>query len=115
MKLQKKKKEDFKEFMNNEKFDYKTFKMILLNRDTTQPVISFGFWNKLVSYSYLQKFIRLYVLQQYAQKLELPIIDETFILYCKNIDVLINVLCEKEFINKIFKNKIFKNFIYTYK
>jgi len=43
MKVRKKKKEDFKEFRNNEKSAYKTFKIplktILLNRDTTQPVI----------------------------------------------------------------------------
>jgi hypothetical protein len=43
MKVKKKKKEDFKEFRNNEKSAYKTFKIplktILLNRDTTQPVI----------------------------------------------------------------------------
>jgi hypothetical protein len=43
MKSKKKKKEDFKEFRNNEKSAYKTFKIllktILLNRDTTQPVI----------------------------------------------------------------------------
>ena len=44
MKVKKKKKEDFKEFRNNEKSAYKTFKIplktILLNRDTTQPLIN---------------------------------------------------------------------------
>ena len=44
MKVKKKKKEDFKEFRNNEKSAYKTFKIplktILLNRDTIQPVIN---------------------------------------------------------------------------
>ena len=44
MKVKKKKKEDFKEFRNNEKSAYKTFKIplktILLNRDTTYPVIN---------------------------------------------------------------------------
>ena len=43
MKVKKKLKEKFKEFRNNEKSAYKTFKIplktILLNRDTTQPVI----------------------------------------------------------------------------
>jgi hypothetical protein len=54
----------------------------LLNRDTTQPVIDNLVFemNDLVIHTY--QFIRLYVLHQYTQKLELPIIDDTFILYC---------------------------------
>ena len=48
MKVKKKKKEDFKEFRNNEKSAYKTFKIplktILLNRDTTQPLINHLFF-----------------------------------------------------------------------
>ena len=86
MKVKKKKKEDFKEFRNNEKSAYKTFKIplktILLNRDVTQPVIDHLVFemNDLVIHTY--QFIRLYVLHQYTQKLELPIIDDTFILYC---------------------------------
>jgi len=86
MKVKKKKKDDFKEFRNNEKSAYKTFKIplktILLNRDTTQPVIDNLVFemNDLVIHTY--QFIRLYVLHQYTQKLELPIIDDTFILYC---------------------------------
>ena len=44
MKSKKKKKEDFKEFRNNEKSAYKTFKIplktILLNRNMMQPVIN---------------------------------------------------------------------------
>jgi hypothetical protein len=86
MKVKKKKKEDFKEFRNNEKSAYKTFKIplktILLNRDTTQPVIDHLVFemNDLVIHTY--QFIRLYVLHQYTQKLDLPMIDDTFILYC---------------------------------
>jgi len=86
MKVKKKKKEDFKEFRNNEKSAYKTFKIplktILLNRDTTQPVIDHLVFemNDLVIHTY--QFIRLYVLHQYTQKLDLPIITDTFILYC---------------------------------
>jgi len=86
MKVKKKKKEDFKEFRNNEKSAYKTFKIplkaILLNRDTTQPVIDHLVFemNDLVIHTY--QFIRLYVLHQYTQKIDLPMIDDTFILYC---------------------------------
>ena len=86
MKVKKKKKEDFKEFRNNEKSAYKTFKIplktILLNRDTTQPVIDHLVFemNDLVIHTY--QFIRLYVLYQYTQKLDFPMIDDTFILYC---------------------------------
>ena len=86
MKVKKKKKENFKEFRNNEKSAYKTFKIplktILLNRDTTQPVIDHLIFemNDLVIHTY--QFIRLYVLHQYTQKLDFPMIDDTFILYC---------------------------------
>ena len=86
MKVKKKKKEDFKEFRNNEKSAYKTFKIplktILLNRDTTQPVINHLVFemNDLVIHTY--QFIRLYVLDKYTKNQPLPNIDETFILYC---------------------------------
>jgi hypothetical protein len=86
MKLKKKKKEDFKEFRNNEKSAYKTFKIplktILLNRDTTQPFINHLVieMNDLVIHTY--QFIRLYILHQYTQNLPLPELDDTFILYC---------------------------------
>ena len=86
MKVKKKKKEEFKEFRNNEKSAYKTFKIplktILLNRITTQPVINHLFFemNDLVIHTY--QFIRLYVLDKYTKNQPLPIIDETFILYC---------------------------------
>ena len=86
MKVKKKKKEDFKEFRNNEKSAYKTFKIplktILLNRDTTYPVINDLVFemNDLVIHTY--QFIRLYVLHQYTKNLPLPDLDETFILYC---------------------------------
>jgi hypothetical protein len=86
MKVKKKKKEDFKEFRNNEKSAYKTFKIplktILLNRDTTQPVINHLVFemNDLVIHTY--QFIRLYVLDKYTKNQPLPTIDETFILYC---------------------------------
>ena len=86
MKVKKKKKEDFKEFRNNEKSAYKTFKIplkaILLNRDTTQPVINNLVFemNDLVIHTY--QFIRLYVLHQYNHDKPLPEINDTFILYC---------------------------------
>jgi hypothetical protein len=86
MKVKKKKKEDFKEFRNNDKSAYKTFKIplktILLNRDTTQSVIDHLVFemNDLVIHTY--QFIRLYVLHQYTQKIYLSMIDDTFILYC---------------------------------
>ena len=82
----KKKKTDFQDFRNNEKFAYKTFKIplktILLNRETIQPVINHLVFemNDLVIHTY--QFIRLYVLHQYTNKLPLPTINETFILYC---------------------------------
>jgi hypothetical protein len=86
MKVKKKKKEEFKEFRNNEKSAYKTFKIplktILLNRDTIQPVINHLVFemNDLVIHTY--QFIRLYVLDKYNKNQPLPTIDETFILYC---------------------------------
>ena len=86
MKVKKKKKEEFKKFRNNEKSAYKTFKIplktILLNRDTIQPVINHLVFemNDLVIHTY--QFIRLYVLDKYNKNQLLPIIDETFILYC---------------------------------
>ena len=86
MKVKKKKKEEFKEFRNNEKSAYKTFKIplktILLNRDTTHPVINHLVFemNDLVIHTY--QFIRLYVLDKYTKNQPLPTIDETFILYC---------------------------------
>ena len=86
MKVKKKKQEDFKEFRNNEKSSYKTFKIplktILLNRDTTQRVIDHLVFemNDLVIHTY--QFIRLYVLHQYTNNNPLPELDDTFILYC---------------------------------
>jgi len=86
MKIKKKKKDEFKEFRNNEKSAYKTFKIplktILLNRETIQPVINHLVFemNDLVIHTY--QFIRLYVLYQYTKNLSLPALDETFILYC---------------------------------
>ena len=82
----KKKKTDFQDFRNNEKFAYKTFKIplktILLNRETIQPVINHLVFemNDLVIHTY--QFIRLYVLHQYNKNLPLPDLDETFIIYC---------------------------------
>jgi hypothetical protein len=86
MKVKKKKKEVFQEFRNNDKSAYKTFKIplktILLNSDLIQPVINHLVFemNDLVIHTY--QFIRLYVLHQYTNNLPLPIINETFILYC---------------------------------
>ena len=82
----KKLKDEFKEFMNNDKSAYKTLKIplksILLNRDLVQPVINNLVFemNDLMIHSY--QFIRLYVLNCYSNKFDLPEIDNTFILYC---------------------------------
>ena len=86
MKVKKKKKEDFKEFRNNEKSAYKTFKIplktILLNHEIIQPLINNLVFemNDLVIHTY--QFIRLYVLDKYAKNLPLPTIDDIFISYC---------------------------------
>jgi hypothetical protein len=82
----KKPKDTFQEFRNNEKSAYKTFKIplktILIHRDTIQPVINNLVFemNDLVIHTY--QFIRLYVLNCYTNNIPLPMIDETFILYC---------------------------------
>ncbi len=82
----KKPKETFQEFRNNEKSAYKTFKIplktILLNRDTTQPVINNLVFeiNDLIIHTY--QFIRLYILYRYTNKQSLPTLDDLFILYC---------------------------------
>jgi hypothetical protein len=82
----KKPKDEFKDFRNNEKSAYKTFKIplktILLNRDTTQSLINNLVFemNDLVIHTY--QFIRLYVLHQFSQQKPLPEINDTFILYC---------------------------------
>ena len=86
MKKKKKQNDKFKEFRNNEKSAYKTFKIplktILLHYDTIQPVINNIVFemNDLVIHTY--QFIRLYVLNSYINKQLLPKLDETFILYC---------------------------------
>ena len=82
----KKKKQEFREFRNNEKSAYKTLKIplktILLNCDTIQPIINNLVFemNDLVIHTY--QFIRLYVLDKYAKKQPLPTIDDIFISYC---------------------------------
>ena len=77
MKVNKKKKDNFKEFRNND--IHKTFKRplktIQLNSDTTHPVV-----NDLIIHTY--QFIRLYVLNCYMNKQPLPDLDEIFISYC---------------------------------
>ena len=83
-------KDEFKEFhnvmRNNDKSAYKTFKIplksVLLNRELVQPVINNLVFemNDLMIHSY--QFIRLYVLNCYSNKIALPEIDNTFILYC---------------------------------
>ena len=87
MKGKKKKlKDEFKEFRNNDISAYKTLKIplksVLLNRDLVQPVINNLVFemNDLMIHSY--QFIRLYVLNCYSNKIALPEIDNTFILYC---------------------------------
>ena len=82
----KKLKDEFKQFRNNDKTAYKTFKIplksILLNRNLVQPVINNLVFemNDLIIHSY--QFIRLYILNCYSNKTALPDIDTTFILYC---------------------------------
>ena len=82
----KKLKDEFKEFRNNDISAYKTLKIplksVLLNRDLVQPVINNLVFemNDLMIHSY--QFIRLYVLNCYSNKIALPEIDNTFILYC---------------------------------
>ena len=82
----KKLKDEFKQFRNNDKSAYKTFKIplktVLLNRVLVQPVINNLVFemNDLMIHSY--QFIRLYVLNCYSNKTALPDIDTTFILYC---------------------------------
>jgi hypothetical protein len=86
MKGKKKKKEGFKEFRNNEKSAYKTFKIplktILLNGEMMQPDINILVFemNDLVIHTY--QFIRLYVLNCYTNKQPLPELDKIFISYC---------------------------------
>lgn len=82
----KKKKEDFKEFRNNDKSAYKTFKIplktILQNNKIIQPHINDLVFtmNDLIIHTY--QFIRLYILHCYTNNKQLPTINETFILYC---------------------------------
>ena len=82
----KKKKQEFQDFRNIEKSAYKTLKIplktILLNCDTIQPIINNLVFemNDLVIHTY--QFIRLYILNCYTNNSSLPMIDETFILYC---------------------------------
>jgi hypothetical protein len=82
----KKLKDKFKEFRNNDKSTYKTIKIplksILLNRILLQPIVNNLVFemNDLMIHSY--QFIRLYVLNCFSNKIALPEIDDTFILYC---------------------------------
>jgi hypothetical protein len=84
--MKKKKKDEFKEFRNNDKSAYKTFKIplktILCNKELIQPVINKLVFemNDLVIHTY--QFIRLYVLNCYTDKQPLPEIDDMFIMYC---------------------------------
>jgi hypothetical protein len=84
--MKKKKKDEFKEFRNNDKSAYKTFKIplktILLNKSVVQPFINHLVFemNDLVIHTY--QFIRLYVLKCYTDKQPLPEIDDMFIMYC---------------------------------
>ena len=86
MKVKKKKKTEFKEFRNNDKSAYKTFKIplntILCNKDVVQPLINQLVFemNDLVIHTY--QFIRLYILKCYTDKQPLPEIDDMFIMYC---------------------------------
>ena len=84
--VKKKKKTDFQTFRHNEKASFQTIKTtlksVLLNRNEIQPEINNLVFemNDLMIHSY--QFIRLYVLHCYTKQMPLPVIDETFILYC---------------------------------
>ena len=84
--VKKKKKDTFTSFRSNELSAYKTLKIplktILCNRKEVQPVLNHLVFdiNDLVIHTC--QFIRLYLLHIYNQQLPLPIIDETFVLYC---------------------------------
>ena len=84
--MKKKKKNEFKEFRNNDKSAYKTFKIplktILCNKELVQPLINNLVFemNDLVIHAY--QFIRLYVLKCNTDKQPLPEIDDMFIMYC---------------------------------
>ena len=84
--VKKKNKTDFQTFRHNEKASFQTIKTtlksVLLNRNEIQPEINNLVFemNDLLIHSY--QFIRLYVLHRYTKQLPLPVIDETFILYC---------------------------------
>ena len=84
--VKKKKKTDFQTFRHNEKSSFQTIKTtlksILLNRNEIQPEINNLVFemNDLMIHSY--QFIRLYVLHCYTKQQPLPLIDETFIIYC---------------------------------
>jgi len=84
--VKKKKKDIFTSFRFNELSAYKTLKIplktILCNRQEVQPVLNHLVFdiNDLVTHTY--QFIRLYLLHLYNQQLPLPVIDETFVLYC---------------------------------
>jgi hypothetical protein len=84
--MKKKKKDEFKDFRNNDKSAYKTFKIplktILCNKDVVQPVINQLVFemNDLVIHTY--QFIRLYILKCYTDKQPFPEIDDMFIMYC---------------------------------
>lgn len=82
----KKKKNKFEGFRKSEKSPYKTIKTtlksLLRDKTETQPCINnlVCELNDLVIHSY--QFIRLYVLECYNKKEQLPIIDDKFISYC---------------------------------
>ena len=82
----KKKKKEFEGFRKSEKSPYKTIKTtlksVLRNKTDVLPCINnlVCELNDLVIHSY--QFIRLYILECYNTKEELPIIDDRFICYC---------------------------------
>ena len=80
----KKIKDEFKSFRNDDKLSFKTFKIplktILHNHTQVQPILNNLVFdiNDLVIHSY--QFIRLYLLHCFTNKIEFPIINETFII-----------------------------------
>ena len=82
----KKIKGQFQEFRNHDKSAYTTIKTslksVLHNRDLVQPAVNHLVFeiNDLIIHTY--QFIRLYILNAYNHNQSLPIINETFILYC---------------------------------
>ena len=86
MKKRKKEKDPFEAFRFDDKSSYRTIKIpiksILRNYPVVQPVLENIVLdiNDLTIHTY--QFIRLFILNCYHNGLEVPTLDETFVLYC---------------------------------